>query len=170
MDGLIARITQRTGLDADTAEKAVGIILGFLKKEGPPEEVEQMLRVMPQAEEMIAKGEAAAGGGGMMGAMGGMMGGGVGAEAEYVGDGDSFTITILADNPMVGAMSAMIGNAAAMGMKVERIGREKFAVQDDTVQGLVDNRILVKAEGGDVPTMLKLLEEIDYRELGRFGQ
>jgi hypothetical protein len=100
----------------------------------------------------------------------GMMGGGVGAEAEYVGDGDSFTITILADNPMVGAMSAMIGNAAAMGMKVERIGREKFAVQDDTVQGLVDNRILVKAEGGDVPTMLKLLEEIDYRELGRFGQ
>ena len=95
---------------------------------------------------------------------------GVGAEAEYVGDGDSFTITILADNPMVGAMSAMIGNAAAMGMKVERIGREKFAVQDDTVQGLVDNRILVKAEGGDVPTMLKLLEEIDYRELGRFGQ
>ncbi len=76
MDDLIARITQRTGLDADTAEKAVGIILGFLKKEGPPEEVEQMLRVMPQAEEMIAKGEAAAGGG-MMGAMGGMMGGGV---------------------------------------------------------------------------------------------
>lgn len=100
----------------------------------------------------------------------GMMGGGVGAEAEYTGDGDSFTVTILADNPMVGAMSAMIANAAAMGMKVERIGREKFAVQDDTVQGLIDSRILVKAEGGEVATMLKLLEEIDYRELGRFGQ
>jgi hypothetical protein len=77
MDDLITRITQKTGLDPETAEKAVGIILGFLKKEGPPEEVEQMLQVMPQAEEMIAKGEAAAGGGGMMGAMGGMMGGGV---------------------------------------------------------------------------------------------
>ncbi|WP_375173845.1 hypothetical protein [Pseudooceanicola sp.] len=100
----------------------------------------------------------------------GMMGGGVGAEAEYSGGGDSITLTILADNPMVGAMSAMIGNAAAMGMKVERIGREKFAVQDGTVQGLIDSRILVKAEGGDMDMMLKLLEEIDYRELGRFGQ
>lgn len=99
----------------------------------------------------------------------GMMGGGVGAEADYSGDGQRFTLSIFADNPMVGAMSAMISNAAAMGMKVERVGREKFAVQDDTVQGLIDNRILVKVEGGEVPEMLKLLEEIDFRELGRFG-
>ncbi|WP_136634327.1 hypothetical protein [Pseudooceanicola onchidii] len=99
----------------------------------------------------------------------GMMGGGVGAEAEYSGDGESFTLSILADNPMVGAMGAMIGNAAAMGMKVERVGREKFAVQDGTVQGLIDNRILVKAEGGEVEQMLDLLKQIDYRELSRFG-
>lgn len=99
----------------------------------------------------------------------GMMGGGVGAEADYSKDGESFTITILADNPMVGAMGAMIGNAAAMGMKVERIGREKFAVQDGTVQGLIDSRILVKAEGGDLDMMLATLEGIDFRELGRFG-
>ncbi len=98
-----------------------------------------------------------------------MMGGGVGAEAEYSGGGDSFTITILADNPMVGAMGAMITNAAAYGAKVERVGREKFMVQDDTVQGLIDNRILVKAEGGDVAEMLKVVETIDFRELGRFG-
>lgn len=99
----------------------------------------------------------------------GMMGGGVGAEAEYSNDNDSFTVTILADNPMVGAMTAIISNAAAMGMKIERVGREKFAIQDDTVQGLIDNRILVKAEGGDVAQMLELLKQIDYRELGRFG-
>ena len=99
----------------------------------------------------------------------GMMGGGVGAEAKYTRDGESFTLSIMADNPMVGAMSAMLGNAAAMGMKVERVGREKFAVQDNTVQGLIDSRILVKAEGGEVPMMLKLLEEIDFRELSRFG-
>jgi len=98
-----------------------------------------------------------------------MMGGGVGAEAEYSGGGDSFTITILADNPMVGAMGAMITNAAAYGAKVERVGREKFMVQDGTVQGLIDNRILVKAEGGDVAEMLKVVETIDFRELGRFG-
>ena len=99
----------------------------------------------------------------------GMMGGGVGAEADYTSDSDSFTVSIYADNPMVAAMSAMISNAAAMGMKVERVGRQKFAVQDDTIQGLVDNRILVKAEGGDVAMMLSVLEGIDYRALGDFG-
>jgi hypothetical protein len=98
----------------------------------------------------------------------GMMGGGVGAEADYVSDSDSFTVSIFADNPMVAAMSAMISNAAAMGMKVERIGRQKFAVQDDTIQGLVANRILVKAEGGDMAMMMGLLEQIDYRALGDF--
>lgn len=99
----------------------------------------------------------------------GMMGGGVGAEADYTSDNDSFTVSIYADNPMVAAMSAMLSNAAAMGMKVERVGRQKFAVQDDTIQGLVDNRILVKAEGGDVAMMLSVLEGIDYRALGDFG-
>lgn len=100
----------------------------------------------------------------------GMMGGGVGAEAEYTGGGDSFTVSIFADNPMVGAMGAMIQNAAAMGMKIERIGREKFAIQDNTIQGMIDNRILVKAEGGDMEVMLKVLEGIDFKALGDFGQ
>jgi hypothetical protein len=77
MDELVTRITTRTGLDADTAYKAVGIILGFLVKEGPPEDVARLMEAMPEAPDAIAKGEAAAGGGGMMGAMGGMMGGGV---------------------------------------------------------------------------------------------
>lgn len=99
----------------------------------------------------------------------GMMGGGVGAEAEYSGGGDSFKVTIMADNPMVGAMSAMIGNATMMGAKIERVGREKFMVKDGTAQGLIDNRILVKAEGGDMDVMLETLGTMDFRELGRFG-
>jgi hypothetical protein len=99
-----------------------------------------------------------------------MLGGGVGAEADYTGgSGERFTITIMADNPMVTAMAAMIGNAAAYGAKVQRVGREKFMVQDNTVQGLIDSRILVKAEGGDVAMMLDLLGTMDFRELGRFG-
>lgn len=99
----------------------------------------------------------------------GMMGGGVGAEADYSNGDQDITLSILADNPMVAAMSAMIANAAAMGMKIERVGREKFAVQDDTVQGMIANRILVKAEGGEMADMMALLEQIDYRELGQFG-
>ncbi len=98
-----------------------------------------------------------------------MMGGGVGSEAEYTGPGDTFTITIMADNPMVGAMGAMIGNAAAMGAKIERVGREKFMVQDDTAQGLIDKRILVKAENGDMAMMLEVLKTMDFRKLGQFG-
>jgi len=35
MDELIARITAATGIDQDMAQKAVGLMLGFLKQEGP---------------------------------------------------------------------------------------------------------------------------------------
>lgn len=100
----------------------------------------------------------------------GMMGGGVGAEAEYTGPGQSFTISIMADNPMVGAMAGMIGNAAALGAKVVRVKREKFMVQNDEMRGLVDRRILVQASGGDIDTMTATLETMDFRSLGKFGQ
>ncbi|RBI85667.1 hypothetical protein DRV85_08025 [Rhodosalinus halophilus] len=101
-----------------------------------------------------------------------MMGGGTGAQAEYReegGDG-AMSLTIVAGSPMVGAMSGMLANAAAMGLKVERIGRQKFAIQDEEVTGLVDSRILVQANGKDQEQIFALLEGIDYRALGRFGQ
>ena len=89
MEELIARITQATGLDAQTAQKAVGIILSFLKKDGPPEEIAKLLAAKPGAEDVIAQsGDGGPGGlmGGFMGAMGGgvmvlgqqLMGAGVG--------------------------------------------------------------------------------------------
>ncbi|WP_276717309.1 hypothetical protein [Pseudooceanicola nitratireducens] len=105
-----------------------------------------------------------------IGATLGMMGGGVGAEADYTNGSDSFTVTIMADNPMIAAMGAMIANAAAMGMKVERIGRQKFAIEDGTVQGLINNRILVKAEGDDTDQLLSVLGTMDFKALSNFGQ
>jgi len=99
-----------------------------------------------------------------------MMGGGTGAEATYAGDGKRMTITIMADNPMVGAMSGMIANAAMYGAKVERVGREKFMIQDGEVTGLVANRFLIKASGADPEAMLALVGEIDFRGLKSFGQ
>ena len=98
-----------------------------------------------------------------------MMGGGTGAEATYQGEGQRITVTIMADNPMVGAMGGMISNAAMLGARVERLGRQKFMVKDGEVTGLVDNRILVKTTGGEVADMLALLETMDFRALGRFG-
>lgn len=98
-----------------------------------------------------------------------MMGGGTGAEATYRGEGESITITIMADNPIVSAMGGMIGNAAALGARIERVGRQKFMSNDGELNGLVDNRVLVKASGGDTARMIALLEGIDFRGLGRFG-
>jgi len=99
-----------------------------------------------------------------------MMGGGVGAEAEYSGDGQSFTIRLMADNPMVGAMSGMIGNAALMGAKIVRVGRQKYMLQDNQMSALIDHRILVQAEGAPQEVMQPLLETIDYRALSGFGR
>ncbi|PKQ13872.1 MAG: hypothetical protein CVT70_02635 [Alphaproteobacteria bacterium HGW-Alphaproteobacteria-1] len=99
-----------------------------------------------------------------------MMGGGTGTEATYRGEGKSITLQFMADNPMVGALGGMIGNAALYGGKVERVGREKFMVQDREVTGLVDNRILVKASGAEPEALLALVGTIDMRALKEFGK
>ena len=75
MEELINRLVASVGIDADLARKAVGIILGFLQKEGPPAEVAEMLDAMPGARELIAE-YAGAGSGGVLGGLMGMMGGG----------------------------------------------------------------------------------------------
>ncbi len=71
MEELLARVTQATGLDAATATKAIGIILNFLKKEGPPAEVNQLLASMPGAEAAMAQAPESGGLAGMMAGMGG---------------------------------------------------------------------------------------------------
>lgn len=102
----------------------------------------------------------------------GMMGGGVGAAAEYSRGSDSFTISLMADNPMVAAMAGMLGNTALMtagGGKMVRVGREKFVDQDGEITGLIGNRVLVQASGDDPDAMLAHLEEMDFRALAGFG-
>lgn len=74
MEELVTRITSVAGIDEGLAQKAIGIILGFLKKEGPAAEVGQMMAAMPGAEALIPAAPAS---GGVMGMVGGMMGGGV---------------------------------------------------------------------------------------------
>jgi hypothetical protein len=73
MDELLARVTEKTGLEASIARKAIGLILAYLQKEGPPNEVNQLVAALPGADEAIANAESGNGGGimGMMGSMGG---------------------------------------------------------------------------------------------------
>jgi hypothetical protein len=84
MQELIARIAQAAGIDAALAEKAIGIILGFLQKEGPTEQVTALIGQMPGAEDVIA---AASGGGGLFGGLGSMMGGVMGLGSQLMGAG-----------------------------------------------------------------------------------
>jgi len=72
MQDLIVKIEAATGLDADTAEKAVGAILNFLKSEGPEGKVQEMLAAIPGAEVMMAEAASE-----KSGLLGGLMGGGV---------------------------------------------------------------------------------------------
>jgi hypothetical protein len=74
MDELIGRLVAETGIDPAAAEKAVGIILGFLVKEGPSDKVQPLLAKLPGAQALIDK--ANEGGGGIR-SMGGLMGAGM---------------------------------------------------------------------------------------------
>jgi hypothetical protein len=86
MHELIERIVASVGIDAALAQKAVGIILGFLQKEGPAAEVGQLFAAMPGAADLAAAN--AGNGGGMMGMVSGMMGGGVmGLGTQLMGAG-----------------------------------------------------------------------------------
>ncbi|WP_292024604.1 hypothetical protein [Maritimibacter sp. UBA3975] len=98
-----------------------------------------------------------------------MMGGGVGTEGTYSNGSDRFSISIMVDNPMVTAFGGMLANAAMLGMKVERVGREKFIVDDDEITGLIDGRILVRAEGGDSAIVMEALKTMDFKALSDFG-
>ena len=73
MEELIARLVATAGIDREAAEKSVGIILEFLRKEGPADKVQALIDQLPGAEALIKAQEAAGGG---LFSMGGIMGAG----------------------------------------------------------------------------------------------
>ena len=73
MDELIARLVANVGVDRDSAEKAVGVILEFLLSEGPADKVRELMQRIPGSEELVKAQEGLDGGGF---AMGGLMGAG----------------------------------------------------------------------------------------------
>ena len=69
MDELLDRLVAKVGVDRGVAEKAVGIILSFLLKEGPSDKVQALINQMPGAEAAM-QATASEGGFGMGGIMG----------------------------------------------------------------------------------------------------
>lgn len=86
IDELVQRVAAAAGVDAGLAEKAVGMIFAFLKKEAPAESYATLTDALPGVEGLAA---ASSGGGGLMGSMMGMMGGGgvMGLGAQMMGAG-----------------------------------------------------------------------------------
>ncbi|MGO9674436.1 MAG: DUF2267 domain-containing protein [Methylocella sp.] len=76
MQDLIARVSAAARVEPEVAEKAVGAILAFLRKEGPKPEVDELFATVPGAEAAVAAaGQAGAGVlGALMGLGGGLMG------------------------------------------------------------------------------------------------
>jgi hypothetical protein len=74
MDELIDRIVAHVGVDRSVAEKAVGIILDFLLKEGPSDEVQSLVDGLPGANAAAQAARADGDAGGMFSGTGGVMG------------------------------------------------------------------------------------------------
>ena len=68
MDELIGRLATRASIDDAVAEKTIGIILGFLRNEGPSDKVQALIDKIPGAEAAIT---ASANNGGLAKLMGG---------------------------------------------------------------------------------------------------
>jgi hypothetical protein len=68
MDELIEQLAAKTGIDPAVAGKTVGIMLEFLRKEGPADKVQSLIDTIPGAEGVIA---ASASSGGLSKLMGG---------------------------------------------------------------------------------------------------
>jgi hypothetical protein len=92
MDELIGRLVANVGVDRIAAEKAVGIILDFLSKEGPPDKVQSLIDKLPGAQALIQAQQAGDAGGGMF-AMGGIMGAGTKMMAAGLSMGQVQSVT-----------------------------------------------------------------------------
>ena len=70
MDELVERLVANVGVPRTAAEQSIGIILDFLKKEGPSDKVQALLEKLPGAEAYLQSAQAGDGGMFMSGVMG----------------------------------------------------------------------------------------------------
>jgi hypothetical protein len=58
MDELIGQLAEKAGVDRAVAEKTIGIMLNFLRNEGPSQQVQALIDGIPGAEAAIAAAHA----------------------------------------------------------------------------------------------------------------
>ena len=89
MEELIARVTQKTGLDQATARRPSASSSAYLQKEGPPGRGEPADRGPARRPGGDRRGEDGGNGGGLMGMMGSMGGGVMALGGQLMGAGVS---------------------------------------------------------------------------------
>lgn len=99
-----------------------------------------------------------------------MLGGGNAAAATYTKGGESFTVTLMANSPMVSGLGAMItGMAGLGGGRPVRIQRTQFTMNEGELQGVVDGKVLVSVSGNaTIEDKTAHLEAMDFGALGDF--
>ncbi|MBY5541125.1 hypothetical protein HFO60_13965 [Rhizobium leguminosarum] len=90
MNEIITQIADRVGIAPDLAEKALGMMLGFLQREAADGPVAKMIEAIPGGADLVAQfnGEGAGGGGLLGGLMSSLGGGGImGLGQQLMGEG-----------------------------------------------------------------------------------
>ena len=90
MNEVVTQIADRVGISPDLAEKALGMMLGFLQREADDGPVAKMIEAIPGGSDLVAQfnGEGASGGGLLGGLMSSLGGGGImGLGQQLMGEG-----------------------------------------------------------------------------------
>jgi hypothetical protein len=105
-----------------------------------------------------------------------MAGGGSGASRKYHKGNAVVTVSILADSPLLQAMSALAssGLAAMGGMRTEIVNghRTLYLKDDGAFNAFIGDRILVRVEGKDQPedTLKQFLTAVDFAAVEKAGK
>ena len=97
-----------------------------------------------------------------------MAGGGTGASRKYHKGDSEVTVSILADSPLLQAMSALAssGLAALSGARTEIVNghRTLYMKDDGALTSFIGDRVLVRVEGKDQPveTLKQFLTAVDF--------
>ncbi|MGO4136582.1 hypothetical protein ACEQ6A_18765 [Rhizobium brockwellii] len=92
MNEIVTQIADRVGIAPDLAEKALGMMLGFLQREAADGPVAKMIEAIPGGPDLVAQfngAGAGAGGGGLLGGLMSSLGGGgiMGLGQQLMGEG-----------------------------------------------------------------------------------
>jgi hypothetical protein len=102
-----------------------------------------------------------------------MIGGGTGASRKYHKGDDIVTVSILADSPLLQAMSTLAssGLAAMTGMRTQIVNghRTLYMKDDGAFTTFIGDRVLVRVEGKGLPedTLKQFLNAVDFAAVER---